>query len=397
MNIFSWLFVYLMAASIAEFALQRDYPKICQQLYGLSFAVALFVVLIKYYYGSDIGAYILWYDKAGDFGQTASRAYVARSEILFFYYLDICKRLHLTLWMSTIPLTLLYFFSIAQLFKSLKRFKVFALTLLMILDFNLIVLEARQCMAVSFVILAVLSADKRKYALSLLLLLMATFSHKSGLPMAVIIAIMMLLRSVKIDHSVYWVALVILTFAVFLPNDFVSGILAKAHVLSSERSQSLLHHAGTTVRFQAVLAVYLLAMLCMALSKPAWKTDTERWAWIVLFGFVLLAVLYRNWFLVNRLRSYLLPFMIVYAFNMVDENHVDQIVSQVTACVLFLFCVYSTYKYSAGLSKPEGITSADSTVLERFSHSEEELRARQAERARYYWNHYYTKYYQSEQ
>jgi hypothetical protein len=351
------------------------------------------VFAIKYYYGPDIIFYISLYESNASSLNLVRNAFseAAFGEWGFYYFCALMKFFGASFWTMTAVITVLYFGAVFALFKKVERYRTFALFLLVIMDYNLLAYEYRQCLAVALFIYAIVCLIDKKYTLGIILLLLSATMHKSALFMVVFVVLAFVLRkSLPLSMKTYWLLLVCLIFFTFIPLADVLIFILKYLPINTSSLTSIVHHMEVNVQFQSVFFVYFMVLVCLSFFKQIQMN--ERWktiALISMFGLAFIAFFYQNWFLLNRLRSYFLPFIItycIYAFPQASPN--TRILYQLLVVSLMVFGLFTMRTYYVGLQKPENISNETSTVFGLLHKSKAQIRGENLEKAACFWKHY---------
>jgi hypothetical protein len=135
------------------------------QIYHIAFFITFFLFTIKYYYGADVINYYKFYKDIADPISIILQEPGTETpfEIGFVLFMSILKWINLSYWWMTALVSIIYFYAIYKLFNLIPSYKIVALLILVLLDYNLIFATHRQCLAVSFFILLFLSYLEKKY------------------------------------------------------------------------------------------------------------------------------------------------------------------------------------------------------------------------------------------
>lgn len=289
----------------------------------------------------------------------------------------------------TAIISIFYFAVIFQLFKKIRGYKTLALLMLVCLDYNLILMELRQCLAVLFFYLFILLSEKKQYGWAILMAILSTTMHKSAIIVLALFGVLYIVGKVKVSKQEYILLIVLIIGLLFIPLQPLLLKVAEMLPLSPTQLASAKHHLLVRLPFQKILIVYLSSILCLAYySIP--KEDNTRHHWIMWCGVALLIFLYPYWFLLNRLRSFFLPFLIVYIANTIQSSEKkDVLMKQVYATILVMYSVVLMIDIPQKNKQLRSPTDSISLVVERCKHSKEELQKRQMAQAKLYWDYDY--------
>ncbi|MBQ6766575.1 MAG: EpsG family protein [Paludibacteraceae bacterium] len=351
-------------------------------IYNIAFFIVLFIVSIKYYYGPDIALYIPTYNNIED---TFSYKTDLHIEPGFSIFCLILKKLGVSYWGMTFIVTILYFTAIRILFSSLTKYRTLALTALVTFDYNLMFFELRQSLAVSFFIFAFLCARKNKDIPMILALILTSLLHKSGIFFSFILFIVVYSKKVKIESYSYLIPIVLLFVIQLLPfTKALPALNLPPNVISS-----IEHHLTLGKNLQFILPIYLLMFIILLTDKKNGADDNK---WIGLFVFIsvlFIAVFYKYWFLLNRLRSYFIPMLIVYIFNILADERCSKYLKQTFITLLFLYTVKTTLNLYVSENKSYSKINRAQTIFILKDKTEDEVVKESLKRAESFWKNEY--------
>ncbi len=397
MNLLTIIFVTLLLFSLTDF-MWPEQKKLHKQLYYLALFLTYFLFTIKYYYGADILSYVIVYDSI----ESPSHLWKYGSEhdgFFEFGYLLFCSVLNhwgVSFWWMTAIVSTLYFYTINKLFGKLPSKKIFALFILVLLDYHLIFATYRQCIAVSCFILMVLAYVDRKYVRTVIYFLIVSSVHKSGFYVAAVtLSSLVFFGNYKASKTNYWLlAVVLLLLCVISTKDLLMPLVQYLPLSSSSRD-SILHHFSLERKIQVVFLTYFITISLIGIYQnrnSSQKTDIKL-QWVVFVGLFIIVFFYQYYYLLNRLRSYFLPFIIVYVIRLIySEKQLRfvkikniHLVNQISVCLLYIiltrFIIVSHNEQKAIVSK----IYESSTIFDLRNKSEKEIKREQLRKARLYW------------
>jgi len=391
MNYLTILLLVLFLLSLVEFTFSK-YKVLCDQLFHVAFAFTVFWVSIKYYIGPDILSYVPFYEKAQPLKEIISGHYQGDFEIGFAIFCSLLKSIGLSFWGMTVIVSLIYFSVIYKLFKKISSYKIFGLFVLVLLDYNLLLYEFRQSLAVSFYLWMVLFLFDKKYVASILMLAISSLLHKSGLFMGLGTLVVYEFRFIKIDKQTYILLLVLLMLFLIIPlKEFLLPLLDSLPLKPSVIN-SIKHHLLITKSFQWIFMVYVITIFCAAYYNNFTK-ENAKWHWIIFASLLIIVLLFQYWFILNRLRSYFLPLAIIYIINVI-QNSKDKspLPKQILVVTLYLFAAVFYRGYHNGLEKSVSKVNATSTVFQLLTKSKEQVQEEQMQKATKFWKYEYLNY-----
>ncbi len=390
-NSVSFIIVFILIAltgTVAELLASKN-ARLQQQIYYCTFVLVALWCILKYAIGPDISTYIPFYQELGSVADTFTHLDKSQFEPGFTLFCSLLHSMGVSFWGMTAVISVFYFVSIYLLFQKIERYKTLSLLMLVCLDYNLILMEFRQCLAVSFFYLFILLLEKRQYAWSILMALLSCTMHKSAIILLVLFGLLYLIGKVSVDKREYILLGLLIIGFLLIPLQPLLMRLVDMLPLTSIQAGSIKHHLQLGTPFQVVLIVYISTIFCLAYYIVP-KENRTRKHWLVWCSVAVLVCLYPYWFLLNRLRSYFLPFLIVYVANtLCASERKDVLVKQIYATILVLYtCVVivGLPKKAQELRYPTGSISL---VTERYRYSQEALQARQVRQAKLYWKYDY--------
>ncbi len=376
-------FVFVIAECLAV-----GHEKLQRQIYYLAFAWVAIWCTAKYAYGPDIHTYIPFYESLRHpiTDLANPNLYFEKG---FVFFCSCLKSIGVTFWGMTAIVSIFYFTAIALLWKQLKAYKTIGLFALVCLDYNLMLMEFRQCIAVTLFIFFILAFQKKKYVWCLLCAAIAITMHKSAFIILLCTGIFYLFRQIPITQRSYLLLTVMILMLMFVPLQPLLVKIASLLPISGSILRSLEHHLLVGKTFQKVFILYAATMFILAYYKRN-DTTNKTLHWIMWCCGAVLVCLYPYWFLLNRLRSYFIPFLIIYIIHTLQEKNITDVLPRqlYTAFITlyFLWIAVSIPKTNSRLKYP---TDTISLVFERAKHSEKELQNRQLKQAALYWEYDY--------
>ena len=291
MNLLIIIFLILLLFSFTDFMPLSK--KLHELLFQVSFFSAFFLFTIKYYYGGDIGSYVGIFDNI-ESPQTILRegsVYEGYFEKTYLLFNSILKNIGFSYWMMTVVISVIYFYVIYQFFKLIPNKKIFALFLLVLLDYNLIFATFRQCLSVSFFLLMVKSSLDKKYLSMIVFFILASLFHKSGLAISTITLFFLLFRRCKINRNIYAVFIFLLLLMLFIPLREIILTLTKDIPFSEAARESLQHHLSYGKQFQVIWFFYFAVFSSLIFYTNTKIKKINDLQWCVLIGMGLIVFL----------------------------------------------------------------------------------------------------------
>lgn len=322
MNYLAFIFVLLFCLGITDFFLPQD-KKLHKQIFYFTFILTYILFTIKYYYGPDITLYVSVYDNISPISDIEGVvSYNDYFEPAFLILSSLFKTIGVSFWLFTAFISSFLFFSLFKVFSLIKYKRTFALMLYVILDFNLITFELRQSIAVSFYLLMVLNIGNKRFFKAMICCLMSILMHKSSFLVSIPTIIILGERvNCKIIKQRGLILLGVLLFMVLFPIGSIITNLLYHIPLPANVEDSIRFHFTLGKSIQSVLIIYLSAFICLIFYTPKINNGLSNTVCkVALFGLFLISILYPYYFLLNRLRSYFLPFFIVFILNLLYDS-----------------------------------------------------------------------------
>ena len=214
--------------------------------------------------------------------------------------------------------------------------------------------------------------------------------HKSSIFVVIAFVLILVLRHIRFTKLMYGFLFVLLLVFSVIPIDQIMAILIPYLPINQTMGNSIIHHLSVAIQFQSVFLIYVTLFLCLAFQKlPAFDRSWKTILLIALIGLALIAFFYRNWFLLNRLRSYFLPFILLYCIHVFEiQKENNRLLQQVLACVMCAYCLLLTYSYYDGLKKPENKINETSTIFALRHKSEQQIKTENLRKAEIFWQNY---------
>lgn len=392
----NYIVIILTIAFLFGFSdfLTERYPRLQRDLYYIAFALISFLFAIKYYYGPDIWNYARFYDELG-----TPQSLIAHPDIIpfrfefgFAFFCSLLKSWGLSFYWMTFVLNALYFLAIGLVFSKIERKRSFALAILVILDFNIIYIEYRQCLAVVAFLLMVLCVEKRKYLWTLVFAVLTVSFHKSG-AMAVVPTLLYHFISTRYTQvTLYQFILAILVLMFLLPVTQVSVAFLQHLPLPDNYIGSIEHHLLLGRQVQIIFVLYVVVLICLAHYAQYCRTRTQIIASAAMIGLILVALFYQYYYLLNRVRSYFTPLVILFVFQFVQNAENKQasvpygaLIKQLTCAVIMVYLAHTIYATHRSTNAMKNKVCDTCTVFDLIDHRPVDVQNAQMKKAERWW------------
>ena len=368
-------------------------PRLKNDIFKVSFFLIYFLFTIKYYYGADIHTYVPQYENIPSVAYILAHPFEMRFEIGYSIFCSILKSLGCSYWCMTAIISTIYFSAIYSLFQHLKTKKIFALMILVVIDNNLIFAAFRQCLSASFFIFMVLSLQKRKYIETSICALLTILFHKSGIFVVLPTLLYLLIPNYIIKQYISQILLLLLCVLLFFPLIKLITPIVEVLPLPEQSLESIQHHLllGRTV--QVVFLVYFTAILCLTYFTKNKTNQLDAIKYTMLIGLILIVCLYQYYYVLNRMRSYFLPFIIIYIINSTYEYFKNNdnllpystLLKQLSILFIFVYVSYFTYSTEKSYSQTVSQFYDRSTLFDLIHEDKATIKQRQLKKAKIYW------------
>lgn len=380
-NYVNILLAVLLVCTIFEFILAR-YPNARKQLFQLAFGFTVVWVAIKYYLGPDIFFYVPFYENIQSPREILTGHYTGRYEIGFGLFCSLCKYIGLSFWGMTCAISIIYFIPLYKIISGIKGYNTFALFVLCVLDYNLMLYELRQSLAVSAIMISYLCFQTKDNLPGLIIAVMAIFMHKSAIFVILIASVIIALRNTPLKARAYFLLTITFLLLMTIPlSDLINENFIENIPIDDKTKDSIILHLKLGSIKQLIAPIYLIAIACIAYYGNFSK-ENMKWNWCIWCCLALIVILFQFWFFLNRLRSYVLPFAIPYIFNTCLTSQKNAMLRQSATVVYILYsCVIINSLFSTKISETQIVT----TVFSRLHTDEKNIRDAQMKKAKHFW------------
>lgn len=387
----------LFVFSLTDFIMPTN-KRLHNQIYHIAFFITFFLFTIKYYYGADVINYYKFYKDIADPISIILQEPGTETpfEIGFVLFMSILKWINLSYWWMTALVSIIYFYAIYKLFNLIPSYKIVALLILVLLDYNLIFATHRQCLAVSFFILLFLSYLEKKYVRLVVYTILMIIMHKSSIFVIIPVLLFWNIRfnPTKLDFFICLVSFIIMSI---VPLQYSLNMILENLPLNKEMNISVMHHLLFHIESKTITLLYSLILLVPCIYSIE-NTLFKKMSVILFCGAIFFTIFIQSNAILWRFRSFFLPFIIVYTLyifsNIKDEKEVcinrlfSNYRSIVIICLLGLILLSNVYLYYGAnksmVSEPSRIYET-CTIFDLIDRTEEEIREDRFERSSQYW------------
>ncbi len=401
MNLITFVSVILLIAGLSDWATER-YPRLQRQIFYFVFAFVYICYTSKLYYGPDIKLYVYYYEHLPSVGAMLNGHVKLwfSFEWGFVFFCSLLSSIGINFWGLTAIISTLYFASLFLVLRKLEYKRCFAMMCILILDSTLVTVTLRQCLAVSMFLFMMVAWQDKKYFWSLVCMVLTAVFHKSGIIAVSFPVMFLLLHNFNLREGWYQLLIVLLIAMFALPIAHLISPLANALQGSGALIHSARHHLQLGRQIQTVFFIYMIVLiLAEHYTRYGFPHKWSSWAVVAVVGMAVVVALYQYYYLLNRIRSYFLPIVVVYLMNLIQESDkkgsypisYNHLFRQVTALVVFSYMSFYTYRFERNTSCYSVPLYKASTLLDLRDAEMWQVRNRQMEIADGYWKNDFMK------
>ena len=393
MNLLTFILVIAILFGMTDFLTER-YPRLQRDIFYIAWFVLAFLFTIKYYYGADIWNYVNFFEdiQRPQYVLAHPDEIPQHFEIGYALFCSVLKSWGVSYYWHTAIISIFYFSVIAILFSQIERKRSFALAILVVLDYNCIFAAHRQCMAVGFFILMILCLQNKKYIWMLLCAVLTVAFHKSGGFVVCVVLFYYMVRYKWVPAYIYQVLLFLLVLVFLLPIANISSSFVNHLPLPSSYISSIQHHLGVGRQVQIVFLLYAATITIIMHFSQYKQSRMSSVATAAIVGVIIVVVFYQYYYILWRIRSYFIPVIIVYAFNLVQQAEDKQVyipygmlVKQACSVLLFCYLGYYTYSFHKSTQDMKHPIYASCTVFDLIGKRSGDVQKSQLLKARLWW------------
>ncbi len=390
MNYITLILTVVMVFGLSDFLTERV-PVLQRLMYVVGFVTVYVLFTIKYYYGPDIVNYYYHYESIRSLADVWYHPDRYSFETGYTLFVALLKGWGVSLYWITVIISTLYFAAIALLFRQIQSKRCFALMILVVLDYNLIFFEFRQCLSVSFFIFMILCLQNRKYWLALPMAILAMAMHKSGVFVVPLCLLAYCLHGRPVQAWVFQLLMVVLVVVLLLPLTNIATTMLS--FLPADYLSSIEHHLRVGKQIQSVWIVYAMLVVCVEYYLHYHKIRMDSIAIVAVLGIAIVVAVYQYYYILNRMRSFFVPFMIVWVFQVVQGRDTDKpipyfkLVSQVACVLFFVYSIHMTWAFTKQSKTLYAPIYNACTVLDIREGEIKALQQRQLKQAEDFWRY----------
>lgn len=379
--------------------LTEGYPKLQKSLYYFAFFITFFLFTIKYYYGADIKTYVPHYETIAPIENIINGTADNNYDIEFGYncFCSILKYAGVSFYWMTVIVSLLYFSTIFVLFQRIQRKQSLALMILVLLDFNLIFATYRQCLSVAFFLIMIMAIDKKKYFLSFLAGTLTILFHKAGVFVILITIFYYLIHQKKVKTIVFQILFVILTISLFIPIDSINPKLFEFINIPAAYVRSIEHHLSLGRQFQTIFIIYAMTLLCIEHYTSIQKNKYNTIVFFTIIALFIVVVLYKYYYILTRIRSFFIPIVIVYVFNLIQRAEdlkinipYHTLIKQSICLFLIVYFSMKSIQFNNEANEMKNKIYRSCTIFDLHKNDKYAIQKRQLEIANRWWDEDFT-------
>ncbi len=390
MNYITLILIVVMVFGLSDFLTERV-PALQRLMYVVGFITVYALFTIKYYYGADILNYYYHYESIQSLSDVWHHPDKYSFEMGYTLFVALLKGWGVSLYWVSAIISTIYFVAIALLFKQIPSKKCFALMILVVLDYNLIFAAFRQCLSISFFIFMILCLQDRKYWLALPMAVLTMVMHKSGMFVIPLCLLAYCLHGKPIQAWVFQLLMVVLVIALLLPLTNIATTMLS--FLPTDYLSSIEHHLRLGKQIQSIWIIYAMLVVCVEYYLHYRKTRMDSVAIVAVVGIAIVVVSYQYYYILNRIRSFFVPFIIVWVFQIVQDREAYKalpyvkLVSQVACMLFFVYSIHMTRAFTKQSKTLYAPIYNACTVFDIQEGKTKELQQKQLKQAENFWRY----------
>lgn len=405
-NIVIFTEIFLLVSAALSFVVDQ---KSCKLIYQISFALTFFVILIKYYFSSDIASYVPYYENIPILPSLDLKAINNDSfETGFTVFCSILKTSGFSYWFMTAIVTIFSFHSLHRLLGNFSpMFRTIGLVIFFVVGWDLFMQQFRQAMAVSFFFYALSCAidGKTPAKVALLSLISCTF-HDSAIfiNMPLLVCLYFNKNIIKISRSAFVGLFVVFIICMFIDFEWVINKIADIAGLSIRQKYSLEFHFGIHKLTQSVLLIYIPVFIALSTLKDDRTDIFHRILRILTFiGMAYVAVFYKYNLFINRFSNYVIMVSILYTMDLlryylksIHPIRNCKLAYQAVCCLSIMFMAYKTIPHVLSLPNQYVYKNTPTVFSTLFLNDSkvEQIKQTQLDKANYFWKNELTGMYE---
>lgn len=397
--------IFLICAAALSLAANDRTKKI---IFQISYALVLFVVIIKYYFSSDIATYVPAYEKLSPLQSlTLKEINDCYFEPGYTIFCSLLKTFGFSFWMMTATVTVLIMHSLYKLLSIIPKYSTLGLTIFFFVGFDLLFQQFRQALAISFFFYAIINIINGKSSIKILLLSLLSCSFHTS---AIFLIIPLLIFSkfgeapIQVQRSAFVLLFVVFIISIFIDFEWLINHFSTSFNLSSSQKASLAFHFGVNKILQSFLLVYIPLFLILTIL-PDNRTDKVSLTFriITYIGMAYIALFYKYNLFVNRFSNYITVISIIYSLDLLHYNfkilktHHCRLALQCCNTLLILFFTYRLIPNIIAMSSSHTYQNTPTVLRTLFMNKKqiEKLQQEQIDKAIYFWENELTDMYEN--
>jgi hypothetical protein len=137
------------------------------------------------------------------------------------------------------------------------------------------------------------------------------------------------------------------------------------------------------------MPVYLAAIFIIAYYSDFNQKDS-KWHWLTWGCVAIIVILFQYYFFLNRLRSFFIPFVIIYTITIcLKSSKNDKIPRQLFTIIFIAYSLFHAHSLQVQTNSMQSKINYPSTILQLSKTSHDEIRKKQLEEASIFWEEDY--------
>lgn len=373
-------------------------------VYGFSLVILFFWAAIKYYLAGDIATYVPYYESLPNISEITTINYSMDDyyEPFFFFFCVVMKSLGVSYYALTLIIVTLLFHSLHCTSKLFDRYRIIGICLLIIIGTDLVLIQIRQALAMTFFLYAFVAAVKNKSNLKILaLLIICSLSHKSGVVVSTLFFLFVIVtrEPIKISRTVFAIETLVFVIFLFVSFDGLLNFFINVGIFPKQIVNSFNEHFYYKNIAPREILLHVPVLLILSLVPDNRTDKLSLCSRVVSFIYVLfVALFFKYQIFLNRFLLYLLPVTCLYTINLLYYNYKNILRSSRLYSQSFMVCVlfvgmFITIQYARSIEDPiNRVRKNTKTVFDVMFKKEDEresIRQEQLEKSRIFWEYDY--------
>lgn len=393
MSLITIISIILIVLATSDFLLS-NMPRLQNDIFKVSFFLTYFLFTIKYYYGPDINQYVPNYIETESLTYAFNHLSNLQFESGYNLFCGLLRSLGCSFWCMTAVISTIYFGAIYALFKQLKSKKTFALMILVVLDNALMYAALRQSLSIACFIFMILALQKKDYLATIVCAVLSILFHKSAMFVIPPTLLIFAITNSNLKQYTFELLLLLLCVLVVVPLINIINPVIELLPLSTAIKKSIEHHLLLGRAVQVVFLLYFVALLCINYFNANNSSRNDIIKISVVVGFIFIVCFYQYYYVLNRIRSFFIPLILLYTINQTHQYFQNKslsipyskIIKQLSVLFIFVYVTFLTYTQENSFRQTVSQIHDCTTIFDLLRYDKNTLQQRQLKKAKTFWD-----------